>query len=100
MTSLFRWSAGIALGLSLLLTGVNLYPRSVAPIEKKTTVVYLTPREKQVFALMAKGRTNKEIASELGIQLGTVQGYRLHIKDKMGFKTQAELARFAHDGKG
>jgi HD-GYP domain-containing protein (c-di-GMP phosphodiesterase class II) len=49
----------------------------------------LTPRELEVVRLLARGRTNKEIAVALGISARTVQHHTLHIYEKFGVDTRA-----------
>jgi DNA-binding NarL/FixJ family response regulator len=55
----------------------------------------LTPRERQVFLLVAQGRTNKEAAEALGLSLGTVKKHRENLQRKLGCHSAAELARLA-----
>jgi two-component system, NarL family, response regulator NreC len=55
----------------------------------------LTIRERQVFQLVAEGRTNSEIADVLGISVRTVEGHRAHMMAKLNLKTPVEFARFA-----
>ena len=53
----------------------------------------LTARERSVLALLARGRSNKLIARELGLTEGTVKGYVSQVLDKLGVadRTQAAL---------
>ena len=44
---------------------------------------------------IAKGKTNKEIASELGISHRTVETHRESLMRKLQIRTVAELTRFA-----
>jgi DNA-binding CsgD family transcriptional regulator len=44
----------------------------------------LTPRERDVVALMSDGLTNREIAERLGISRATVKVHVRHILDKLG----------------
>jgi two-component system response regulator NreC len=55
----------------------------------------LTTREREVLRLVAEGRTNNEIAGALGIGHRTVETYRLHLRQKLGLRTQADLIRYA-----
>jgi FixJ family two-component response regulator len=55
----------------------------------------LTPREQQVLPLLARGRLNKQAASELGITEYTVQIHRGHIMRKMGADSFATLVKLA-----
>jgi len=55
----------------------------------------LTPREREVFQLLAVGSSNKEIARELSIALGTVKKHRENLQRKLDCHSAAELARLA-----
>jgi len=55
----------------------------------------LTPREREVFALVAEGKTNKEIATILFLTEGTVKVHVRHILRKLGARTRVEAAIFA-----
>jgi DNA-binding NarL/FixJ family response regulator len=55
----------------------------------------MTARERQILQLIAEGRTFKEIATILNISPRTVEFHRNRIADKTGFRTTAELARYA-----
>ena len=55
----------------------------------------LTPRERDVLALVAAGRMNKQIAAEIGIAEITVKIHRGHIMKKMGTRSLADLVRIA-----
>jgi len=59
----------------------------------------LTPRERQVFALVVTGMLNKQIAAELGVVEKTVKVHRARVMDKMRAGSVAELVRLA-DGLG
>lgn len=62
---------------------------------KKTPVEQLSDREFQVMQLMAKGKSQAEIADELALSPTTVNTYRRRILDKLNLKTNAELIHFA-----
>ena len=55
----------------------------------------LTPRERQIVAEVVAGRTNKEIAQELGVSLQTVKHHLTNIFDKVGVHNRLELALFS-----
>ncbi|HZI03514.1 MAG TPA: LuxR C-terminal-related transcriptional regulator, partial [Archangium sp.] len=55
----------------------------------------LTERELDVLRLLATGRTNKEIAQQLGISGRTVQHHTIHIYEKLGVDTRAAAALLA-----
>jgi DNA-binding NarL/FixJ family response regulator len=56
----------------------------------------LSSREVEVLRLVARGRTNQEIADELVIALNTVARHVSNIFDKTGVANRAEAASFAH----
>jgi len=58
-----------------------------------------TPRETQIIRLLAEGKANKEIASELGITIRTVETHRARIMMKMGFHSLTDLIHYAIRGK-
>ena len=51
----------------------------------------LTPREREILALVSSGLMNKQIATELGLAEITVKIHRGHIMKKMGAKSVADL---------
>jgi FixJ family two-component response regulator len=55
----------------------------------------LTPRERQVVALVAAGLMNKQVANELSISEATVKMHRGSAMRKLGAKSVARLARIA-----
>jgi DNA-binding NarL/FixJ family response regulator len=55
----------------------------------------LTPREIEVVRLLADGRSNKEVASKLGVSTRTIESHRNHIMNKMNFASFSDLIRFA-----
>ena len=57
----------------------------------------LTPRERQVMALVASGLMNKHVASELSISEVTVKMHRSNAMRKLGAKSVATLARIAEN---
>jgi len=55
----------------------------------------LTPRERDVLALVVGGLMNKQIAAEIGIAEITVKIHRGHIMKKMATRSLADLVRMA-----
>jgi len=53
----------------------------------------LTPAEQRVAALVAEGRTNKEVAAALFLGERTVASHLTHIYAKLGIRSRTELAR-------
>jgi len=54
-----------------------------------------TERERQVIRLLAEGKANKEIATQLGITIRTVETHRARIMMKMGFHSLTDLIHYA-----
>ncbi|SEA39165.1 response regulator transcription factor [Variovorax sp. YR216] len=61
----------------------------------KDRLAMLTTREREVLAALAKGRLNKQIASDLGIVEQTVKFHRARIMERMQAHTVAELMHIA-----
>lgn len=55
----------------------------------------LTPREKQVFKLLAEGKTSRDIAKYLIMSLKTAMTHRANIMAKLNVHSRAELIRYA-----
>ena len=53
----------------------------------------LTPREREVLDLMARGKPNKVMATELGLSPRTVEIHRAHVMEKMAANSIAQLVR-------
>jgi FixJ family two-component response regulator len=58
-------------------------------------LVTLTPRERQVFDLIVRGKINKQIATELGTTERTVKAHRHEVMEKMQVHSLAELVSSA-----
>ena len=63
--------------------------------ELRARYMRLTPREREVFALVAGGLLNKQIAGELGTSERTVKAHRAHVMRKLDVASVADLARAA-----
>lgn len=57
----------------------------------------LSPRERDVLTLVAAGRTNSEIADELGVGAETVKTLVARVFAKLGVRRRAEAVAAAHD---
>lgn len=55
----------------------------------------LTARELEILCLIAEGKTNKQIADLLSIDIHTVQTHRLHLMRKLNVHDRTELVRYA-----
>lgn len=55
----------------------------------------LSDREREVVRLISAGYTNKEIATRLAISVKTVETYKARSMDKLGFRSRADIVRYA-----
>ncbi|KWV60518.1 LuxR family transcriptional regulator [Bradyrhizobium macuxiense] len=61
----------------------------------RALIATLTPRERQVFELIVRGKINKQIAHELGTTERTVKAHRHEVMEKMQVQSLAELVSIA-----
>ena len=69
--------------------------RSAVPVPPDSVLAALTGREREVFEMIAVGKTNKQIAAALGISLGTAKKHRENLQRKIDCHSPAEIARLA-----
>jgi two-component system nitrate/nitrite response regulator NarL len=62
---------------------------------KKEPFAQLTSREREVLILIAQGRSNKEIAGQLGIGVRTIETHRERIMRRLDIHSVAGLTKFA-----
>jgi len=60
----------------------------------------LTPRERDVMSLLVAGATSKEVASDLGISVRTVEGHRRRVLSKLNVTSAAQLVRVVMNTRG
>ena len=73
-----------------------LAPAAAAKLAEGVTRVRLTPRELTTLRLMADGKANKEIASELDIAERTVKTHLGHLFEKLGVTSRTEAVKVAN----
>jgi DNA-binding NarL/FixJ family response regulator len=61
----------------------------------RSRLASLTAREREVFQMLAVGKSNKEVAATLDMSLGTAKKHRENLQRKLGCNSAAELARLA-----
>lgn len=61
------------------------------PLHRPVTVAELTGRQIQILTLVAQGKTNAEIAEEIGLSRRTVESHRLRLAQSVGAANSAEL---------
>lgn len=55
----------------------------------------LTDREKEVFQLLAEGKSNKEVATALNLSTATIETHRTHIMQKLDLHSAADIVLYA-----
>jgi two-component system NarL family response regulator len=72
-----------------------LAPSAAAKLAEGVTHVQLTPREMATLRLMADGKANKEIATDLSISERTVKTHLGHLFEKLGVASRTEAIKVA-----
>jgi two-component system NarL family response regulator len=72
-----------------------LAPSAAAKLAEGVTRMHLTPRELTALRRMADGKSNKEIAGELGISDRTVKTHLGHLFEKLGVTSRTEAIKVA-----
>jgi DNA-binding CsgD family transcriptional regulator len=76
--------------------GATLDARTLAALRGRPTLPGgLTGREAEVLALVAAGKTNREVAASLGLSIKTVARHLSNIFTKLGVSTRTEAAAYA-----
>jgi DNA-binding NarL/FixJ family response regulator len=70
---------------------------AITSTARATAVQTLTDREREVLLLIAGGRSNQEIASDLGISLDTVKSHVKHIFTKLGVRDRSQAVIAAYE---
>lgn len=68
---------------------------SMVPIRRRPPFEPLTPREREVLALVAEGLTNQGIAERLGVSFSTSRTHVEHLRSKLGARSRAEAVAVA-----
>lgn len=69
--------------------------RLTDPERQKHPAGILSNREYQVMIRLAQGKTNREIAKELGISVKTIDTHRGHVLDKLKLMNNSDVTWFA-----
>ena len=64
--------------------------RDSVPRQGRTPAERLTPREREVVALLAEGMANKEITAALQVSANTIKYHLAEIMQKLGARTRTE----------
>lgn len=92
--------AGVGTGLWFARRPRDAEARSSAatPAGDEAAPALLSPRERHVLDLLAEGRSNKEIARELGVSANTVKTHLANLYAKLGARRRTEAVAAARRG--
>jgi DNA-binding NarL/FixJ family response regulator len=72
------------------------YLRPGQPARKESRALpRLTAREREIVQLLAEGKSNKEVATSLGVSVKTVDAHRANIMHKLNIHSVTDLVRYA-----
>jgi DNA-binding NarL/FixJ family response regulator len=71
--------------------------RTIAAGTSQDAVASLTPRERSVFDLLVKGRSNREIGYELYVEESTVRTHVKRVLSKLGLRDRVHVVIFAYE---
>jgi non-specific serine/threonine protein kinase len=92
------WTQGRRLGFEAAVTLAYCVEEGVRAVRdtgrgpSRSPVGHLSPREREVAALLPLGMTNRQIAEALTITEGTANLHVKHILNKLGFSSRAQIA--------
>lgn len=72
--------------------GGRTYFPAIEQTEHATAETRLTPRQREILQLLCEGRTNKEIANQLGMSDNTVRSHLMQMFRALGVRTRTEAA--------
>lgn len=88
--------AHLTTAIPLILNGARVIsPDVTAILEEVEDSPDLTPRERQILSLVARGSTNREIGERLGVSAKTIDNHRTNLMRKLGVHSVAELLAYA-----
>lgn len=90
--SIKRVAAGESLVDPALRSGVLDWVMRNVPPASEPELPPLTPQEQRIVALVADGKTNKEIAAAMDLSPRTVKNYLHHVFEKLGIERRSQAA--------
>jgi two-component system response regulator NreC len=72
----------------------DLSPHKASP---QPAIEVLTAREKDVLLMLARGYTNRQIATEMNLSVRTIEGHRASVVDKLGISSRVELMNYVEE---
>jgi DNA-binding NarL/FixJ family response regulator len=82
-------------GVAPRLAGAALVADHLDPPDRRGAPNELTPREREIFQLLAEGKRNKEVAAILEVSVKTVETHRSNLMRKLGLHGLSDLIHYA-----
>ena len=70
-------------------------PKRAADPTDRVNAETLTAREIEILRLIARGHTNRQIATSMNISVRTVETHRSNVMDKLDLRSRVDLVRYA-----
>jgi two-component system response regulator NreC len=87
------WRGIIYIHPSLLQSLIE--PKRAAEVTDRLKAETLTVREIEILRMIARGHTNRQIASSMNISVRTVETHRSNVMDKLDLRSRVDLVRYA-----
>jgi DNA-binding NarL/FixJ family response regulator len=71
------------------------YMRRTDALDDGVAHAAVTAREREIIQLLAEGKSNKEVASTLGVSVKTIEAHRANIMRKLHLRSVSDLVRYA-----
>ena len=88
----YYWAVWVVLAWAALLALHAARPKLRRPAPSRPDLDALTPREREILDLVARGQANKEIAAALGISERTARTHVSHVLRKLGVSSRTQAA--------
>lgn len=90
-------SADIVAAVRAVTSGRTVFSRAAGDADDFSDIDLLTPRERDVLAMMALGKRNRDIAAEWAVSVATVEFHIGNVLSKLSAKSRSEAVHIARE---